>query len=232
MMREEIIARAFATIDRKLRPAAVAEIGGFRPSPELTSWFGGNFVLPEGEPWPESRNGVLVPLLQIRVSELPYVPDSLGASALVQVYVNGLKLPPDQPAPAGSAWTIKVFKSLDGLSLRSTPSGADQLRPFPVRWHLSETEAPSWDDAWGNDRDHDQFLELEDAVQLFYTRYQNHAYTKIGGWPFWIQGARSCEGDFVMQIASEEKPCWMLGDNGSLYIFNKDGDWSLVWDCY
>ncbi len=37
-----------------------------------------------------------------------------------------------------------------------------------------------------------------------------------------------------MQITSEEKPKFMIGDNGNIYIYKSrlDDEWYLYWDCY
>ncbi|EPY11343.1 hypothetical protein [Paenibacillus alvei] len=41
------------------------------------------------------------------------------------------------------------------------------------------------------------------------------------------------EFESVMQIASEEKPSFMIGDNGTcIYRSTTDDEWYLNWDCY
>ena len=231
MSNEAIVQRAFAAVDRKLRSASIAEIGGFRPPDDpLTSWFGGRFVAPAATPWPESASGPMIPLLQVRISDLPHVPAALAGMDLVQIFIDNSELPLDLPAPNGSGWTLRAFSGLEALSSQDTPAGADQLRPFPVRWYLSASEGPSWEDAFEDD--HGDFMRLPGSEDLFYDRYKNHPGTKVGGWPSWIQSPTGAAGDLVFQIASEEKPRWMAGDNGNLYIFHESGEWSLSWDCY
>jgi hypothetical protein len=224
--------RAFEAVDRKLRPVSVAEIGGFRPPIDpKTSWFGGKFVLPAGESWPVSKGGPMIPLLQILVAELPYKPPQFEGVALVQLFVDAKKLPRKLPAKNGDGWRLILRSDIGVLEPHSTPPEASSLRPFPVRWRHSENDAPSWDEAW--DDGHDEFMRRKDAGDLYDGKYQNHPATKIGGWPSWIQSAAEPGGEhFVLQISSEQKPGWMAGDNGNLYVFEVGGEWLLQWDCY
>lgn len=232
MVREQIIADAFRVLDRSIRKASVAQIGGFRP-PEtpLTSWFGGRFVGDPHETWPLNEGGPMLPLLQVRTDELPYVPEQLRGVALFNVFVWPRKLPVNLPAPNGSGWLIRCYRSLDALQpLAGEPKS--HVRPFPIRWSLAESEGPGWEDAWGV-TDLSAFNELPDAIDLFYDRYENRSCTKVGGWPSYIQGAPAeNSGDFVFQIGSEEKPNWMWGDNGIGYFYFRGGEWVMRWDCY
>lgn len=232
-MSDSVKEQAFAAVDRKLRSASIAEIGGFRPPADpATSWFGGNFILPPSEAWPATEHGAMLPLLQVVVAELPYAPVQLEGTALVQVFLDSKQLPLDLPAPSGNRWLLKARPGLGGLERRMTPPEAALLRPFPVRWRRAKNEAPTWDEACGP-RMHDEFVHRADSIDLFHDHYSSHHATKVGGWPSWIQGAVSPGGEhFVLQIASEEKPRLMLGDNGKLYIFEVNGEWLLQWDCY
>lgn len=225
--------RAFEAVDQKLRPASIAEIGGFRPPADpRTSWFGGKFVLPPGESWPTSKNGPMVPLLQVAVEELPYRPPQFEGVALVQLFVDAKELPLKLPAKNGDGWQLILRTDTSILEPHVTPPDAALLRPFAIRWRRAENDAPSWDEAW-EDGQHEKFMRRASAADAYSRKYQNHSSTKIGGWPSWIQSAVEPGGErFVLQISSEEKPRWMAGDNGNLYIFEVDGEWLLQWDCY
>jgi uncharacterized protein YwqG len=76
-----------------------------------------------------------------------------------------------------------------------------------------------------------KFNKLKDAIHLFYGRYSQHPFTKVGGWPSYIQSSIGSD-DFVFQIGSEEKTRWMWGDNGNGYFSFTDNRWYLYWDCY
>jgi hypothetical protein len=228
--RDEVIAAAFSAIDRHLRRASLAEIGGFRPPEEpITSYFGGRFVGRVGEGWPQNGGEPMIPLLQVRTDELPYCPPALDGIALFNVFIGPRELPLDLPAESGDGWLLRSYPSLDGLAPLAPPAEPG-VRPFPVRWRLSETEGPQWQDAWGL-YDLAEFNKLEDAIDLFYDRYQRHYQTKVGGWPSYIQSSVGSE-DYVFQIGSEEKPRWMWGDNGNGYFSLRQGKWFLYWDCY
>lgn len=232
MTRKQIIADAFRDLDRSLRKASIAQIGGFSPTQTpLTSSFGGRLVGAAHETWPLNGGEPMLPLLQVRTDELPSVPEQLSGVALFTVFAGPGELPVDLPAPNGSGWLIRCYGSLDALRpLAGEPKS--HLRPFPIRWSLGESEGPAWEDAWGV-TDLSAFNELEDAIDLFYDRYQNRSSTKVGGWPSYIQGAPAQTlGDFVFQIGSEEKANWMWGDNGIGYFYFRDGEWTMRWDCY
>lgn len=228
--RDEVIAAAFAALDCHIRRASIAEIGGFRPSgAAITSYFGGQFVAYPGDEWPTNDGDPMIPLLQVRTDELPYRPAALEGIALFNVFIGPRELPLDLPAESGDGWLLRSYPSLDNLTpLMPTPS--PQVRSFPIRWRLSETEGPLWEDAWGL-YDLAEFNELTDAINLFYDRYERHSFTKIGGWPSFIQSPVDSD-HYVFQIGSEEKPRWMWGDNGNGYFSFKDGKWFLYWDCY
>src|SRR5688500_15808023 len=110
MGRDEIIADTFRALDGSLRKASVAQIGGFRP-PEtsLTSWFGGHFVGAPDEAWPLNDGEPMLPLLQARTDELPYVPEQLKGVALFNVFCGPRKLPIDLPAATGNGWLIRCY---------------------------------------------------------------------------------------------------------------------------
>jgi uncharacterized protein YwqG len=228
--RDEVIAAAFSELDRHIRRASIAEIGGFRPSEiPITSYFGGRFVARSEEDWPLDNGQPMIPLLQVRTCELPYRPLALEGIALFTVFIGPRELPIDLPAENGDGWLLRSYSSLDELSALVPPADP-QVRPFPIRWRLSETEGPLWDDAWEL-YDLNEFNILEEAIDLFYDRYQQHLHTKVGGWPSYTQSSIGSD-DYVFQIGSEEKPRWMWGDNGNGYFSLKEGKWFLYWDCY
>lgn len=230
MTRDEVIASTFAALDRHVRQASIAEIGGFRPSEMWpTSYFGGQFAAGPGDEWPLNDGEPMVPLLQIRTDELPHRPSALAGIALLNVFVGPRRLPIDLPSENGSGWLLRSYPNLADLTRLALP-GESPLRPFPVRWHPSETEGPQWEEAWSL-HDLTEFNKLDDAIDLFYDRYTAHTRTKVGGWPSYIQGSPGADG-FVFQIDSEEKPNWMWGDNGIGYFYLRDGKWFLFWDCY
>ena len=103
---------------------------------------------------------------------------------------------------------------------------------FPIRWSLGEPELPVYDDLEGRiDR-----MDLSDAREEDDFEWDHGAHkarrTKLSGYASFIQAAVDGFGDFAFQIASEEKPGFMVGDNGNLYFFVKNGQFTVWWDCY
>ncbi|WNJ02339.1 hypothetical protein [Enterobacter ludwigii] len=85
----------------KLRTASVAQVGGFRPTADpITSWFLKGVALP-GEGLPVWKGQPMFPLLQIRVDELPVIPEQLKGIALLVLYHNMESHPFDKPHGEG-----------------------------------------------------------------------------------------------------------------------------------
>lgn len=216
------------------RPASVAQIGGFRPPEQaITSWFGGSFLgLPE-EPWPVGAVLPMVPLLQVRTDELPYCPPALDGVALLTIFWEPDRI--TRPLIQGDSWQIRSYPRLEGLRPLPMPTpGTRWPKPFPIQWTLAEEDAPAWEDSWRLAPDAMTIINDDDDGIDIHGDLPRHFGTKVGGWPTYIQGAPQLDGrDFVLQIASEEKPSWMLVDNGKMYLFRTtEGTWKLHLDFY
>jgi hypothetical protein len=224
----------FRQLDTHLRPAAIAEIGGFRPDPHgIHSWFGGNFYMQSDETWPKHNDEDMIPIVQIRVDELPVVPHQISDFALINLFVGQGRLPIDFPSENGDSWLIRNYGSLDGLTSKAPDKPLSAPRDFQIRWSFRENEGPDWL----------EILELldnpgiglnNDFFEVCHGRYSKHSFTKVGGWPATIQQPQhNVNAPFIFQVASEEKPRWMLSDNGSMYFFlDNQGQWTMYWDCY
>lgn len=128
----------------KLRPASVAQVGGFRPSEDpMTSWFLKGVSLAD-EGLPTWKGKPMFPLLQIRVDELPVIPDQLKGIALLVLFHNLEQHPFDEPH--GEGWLIREYATLEGLQL--LPELDTPYRAFPVQWLSVIDDAPGWEDAW------------------------------------------------------------------------------------
>lgn len=213
---------ALATLRTLLRPASVAQVGGFRPPDDpCASWFGRGVALPH-EPTPQHDGQPMLPLLQVNVAELPFVPDALQGVALLVVHLNRDRLPLGKAH--GDGWLIREYAATDGL-IPLPPSGA--VKPFPIRWSRVDDDAPGWEDAWSL-LDLSAVNDDDDANEAFSDDFARYSATKVGGYPYAIQHAVGLDG-FVFQIGSEEKAGWMWADNGIGYFFKTDGVWR--WDC-
>ncbi|PSS50022.1 DUF1963 domain-containing protein [Leclercia tamurae] len=211
----------------KLRPASVAQVGGFRPGADpLTSWFLKAVHLP-GEGLPVWKGQPMFPLLQIRTDELPVIPEQLKGIALLVLFHNREHHPFDQPH--GEGWLIREYATLEGLEL--LPELETPYRPFPVRWVSVNDDAPGWEDAW----DIIDLSEVNDDTQAsdsFFDDFNRYGGTKVGGYPMEIQHGVGIE-DFVFQVGSEEKVNWMWADNGIGYFHRSaEGIWHFSCQFY
>lgn len=211
----------------QLRPASVAQVGGFRPGADpLTSWFLKGVCLP-GEGLPVWKGQPMFPLLQIRTDELPVIPEQLKGIALLVLFHNREHHPFDQPH--GEGWLIREYATLEGLEL--LPDLETPYRPFPVRWVSVNDDAPGWEDAW----DIIDLSEVNDDTQAsdsFFDDFNRYGGTKVGGYPMEIQHGVGIE-DFVFQVGSEEKVNWMWADNGIGYFHRSaEGIWQFSCQFY
>lgn len=210
----------------KLRYSSIAQIGGFRPPDDLeTSWFGKGVCL-ENEGLPVWNGKKMFPLLQINVTELPFVPKELSETKLLVIFFNQDDLPFDKPN--GEGWLIREYKSLKGLVPLPEIDLSHTLRSFPIKWNLVEDDAPGWETAW-EIVDLKSVNEDEEATNYFFKEFNRYICTKVGGFPDEVQHYAGLE-TFVFQIGSEEKANWNWIDSGTAYFYkNFKNEWS--WGC-
>lgn len=211
---------------------AIAQIGGFCPEENLKSWFGGNFILRDGE-WPKDNDGFMLPIIQIMVEEVPKGQDFFGNTKLIQVYLNSKNLPLG-PAKNGDGWKLIEYNSIENMTTVETPKTCQVYKPFQIKWSLSEKpDYPCWEEAWTY-IDLTEINESEELCDRFLDEYERYYRTKIGGYASYIQSPCLGKFNYIFQISSEEKPRFMVGDNGNIYILKskEDNEWYLHWDCY
>jgi Domain of unknown function (DUF1963) len=208
----------------KLRSASIAEAGGFRPPDNpITSWFCRGVGHPD-EGLPDWEGSPMFPLLQIRISELPFVPEQLKHLAVLVLFHNLHRHPFD--LPHGQGWLIREYRTIDNLI--PLPSVDHPYKAFPIRWSRVDDDAPGWEDAWGL-VDLSAINADEEASDFFFYEFERYSGTKIGGYPKEIQHGVGLD-DFVFQVGSEAKINWMWADNGIGYFFRSpSGDWR--WSC-
>ncbi|MHC4864890.1 MAG: DUF1963 domain-containing protein [Planctomycetota bacterium] len=215
-------------------------VGGFRPPEDpFASWFGRVRVARPDEAWPDHEGEIMVPLCQINLSELPYVPEKLRNVALITVFIDAEDLPTG--APNGRGWELRTYPSLEGLAETVEPDCEGAIKPFPVRWELIEEDYPCWEDV---PRQLCTKMLAEGTDEEYFDLFENVACSKVGGWPSLIQGGIMWgpknlvppDMDYVFQINSEPKGAWGWGDAGTGYFgrgswFGKD-EWGLEWQCF
>lgn len=223
----ESIEETYKEIDACLRVASVSQLGGFRPPEDkITSWFGGHGVGLAHEQRPQYKGRDMFCLLQVKLSELPYVPDALKGIEFLVVFFNRDEMPFDKPH--GEGWEIRTYTSLDGLTLLPPSQEDDMVKDFPIRWNKVTDDAPDWENAW-EIVDLSPINDTEGADEKFFYDYNRYTGTKFGGYPCCIQHGHELDG-FIFQIGSEEKAQWMWADNGIAY-FNKNADGEWTFEC-
>ncbi|WP_303983922.1 DUF1963 domain-containing protein [Niallia circulans] len=225
---------AFSLLREIGKKPVLAQIGGFRPEEARMSWFGGHFYIDKEAGWPHDKDGPMIPVLQAYVPEIPGGIDGVGEASLIQLFLNRKQLP-IYPVKNGEGWLLIEHQSVEELKLMETPEEARGLREFQIRWHKADSDDyPCWEEAWDY-VDLTEVNEDEDASDQFFDEFDSYPQTKIGGYASYIQSPVSLEDcQFIMQIGSEEKPRFMVGDNGTIYLFRSrsTGEWHMHWDCY
>ena len=185
------------------RPCSLALTTPLRERPPLggSRLLGGSARMLPWEDWPRSEGEPMTCILQVRIDELPFVPEILEPSAWLAMYadVNG-----DYMSEAG--WEIREYPSLEGLVERKAPALQERAapwRPLHITWRpyqdilspssgatalLGPQWAPVWDALpWYRRHQRPRLHRLD---PLKYGRrgdllpYSYHApRTKIGGFP-------------------------------------------------
>lgn len=224
------IEATFRDLNRLLRKASIAEIGGFRPPANLiTSWFGGKGIGLPGEQLPDYEGKELFPLLQVVTSELPFRPPQLDGITALVVFIDRVDIP--LMTPHGEGWLIREYTGLDHLVPLPPSSLPPVVRSFPIRWRLVTDDAPGWEAA-ASLIDINPIADSDDATRRFWDDYHRHQGTKLGGWPEEIQQGLIGVENFVFQIDSNSDAGWQWGDAGIGYFMkDPDGTWHFSWDC-
>jgi hypothetical protein len=176
----------------------------------------------------------MLPLCQLNLAEMPFVPLSLNDLSLITVFISAVSLPIE--TENGDGWRLRTYPSLEGLVEIEAPRHDNPIRPFPIRWELIEADYPGHEDI--------PFELLEHLWDDYYDLFEHHYSSKVGGWPYLIQSEiywspykrHPADPEYVFQIASEEKAHWQWGDRGIGYFGRGTGRarevWALSWQCY
>ena len=226
--------RLFEAVDALMRVPSVAQIGGFRPEDHLKSWFGGRFLAQPGQLWPTLDGAKAVPVIQICVPELPVTPGPLEGKEIIQIFVSQVELPIDLPATNGHGFLVREL-ALNNLEEAPDSPTLDYPKAFQIKWLQGKPEGPVWEElpfhvSWELITEH---VEGEDPFREYSDRYFGHPNTKVGGWATYIQGLAQVPETYVIQVSSEPKPGFGIGDSGNMYFYiSAAGEWSMSWDCY
>ncbi|RAU57242.1 DUF1963 domain-containing protein [Bacillus safensis] len=225
--------KAFQELNLIGKKPTIAKIGGFRPDPAIHSWFAGHFFIDPNQGWPTDQDGAMIPILQIYLPEVPGGMNGFNECKL-QIFLNQKTLPIDI-TKNGEGWKLIEYASIEGLEVAETPEEVRGLKAFQIQWNENEQrDFPCWEEAWSY-VDLSEVNESEEATNHFFNQYTNYSFTKIGGYGAYIQSPpHQQQGEFMLQIASEEKPRFMIGDNGTMYFYydKESKEWFMHWDCF
>jgi len=217
------------------RDAVVMEVGGFRPPNDQhpSSWFGKVTHCAEGEKWPSWNGAPLMPLAQVRIDELPFIPEQLKSYCLVTVFISRDYLPTD--TENGDGWLVRTYEDLEKLVPMEAPREEGWIKSIAMRPGKIVQDFPCWEDLEEPlDEIRDDFG--EDYEDLF----KNLDGFKFGGWPTLIQSEiywyslnnSPSEPQYLFQIDSEPKANWSWDHYGVGYFgLGKDKKWFLAWQC-
>ena len=224
-------------LEKISKPATVFEVGGFKPDEDIkSSWVGKVLVCEQSETWPESNGEPMIPLCQINLTNLPYVPDRLKDIQLITIFIDSEEIPSDDEKN-GELWCLRAYKSLDNLIQIDTPDYKSHIKPFQLRPKLIEKDCPCWEDCP---------IEIPDEFEDdYYDLFANETGIKRGGWPSLVQSEifwapfneHPANPEFVFQIDSVEKAQWFWGDSGTGYFGRgttkgHEDEWTFAWQCY
>lgn len=212
--------------------------GGFKPTNSATeSWIGRVYLYKEDETIPADNEGeTMLPILQICLYELPYIPDALKDTKVLTVFIS--KDMPSRLSPSGDDWIIREYTEKDLLVIKDLSNPSSPIKPFPLKSCLIEEDYPVWDSGDIPTEIEDELVEMEDQEEItdYYDYTDCFAGHKIGGYPNYIQsGIDFGDGyEFVLQIASDEKANFNIIDNGNIYLAKNrlTGDWVFYCDFY
>ncbi len=212
--------------------------GGFKPTNSDTeSWIGRVYLYKEDEGIPTDNNGkMMLPILQICLNGLPYIPEELKGTKALTVFVS--EDMPGRLANNGNNWVIREYKEDDLLVLKDICNQSSPVKPYPLKSQLIEEDYPVWDSGDIPMEIEDELVEMEDSGEItdYYDYTDCFAGHKIGGYPNYIQsGIDFGDGyEFMIQIASDEKANLNIIDSGNFYLSknSQTGDWRLYCDFY
>lgn len=100
--------------DQVRRKATVMQIGGFKPSGDITaSWFGKVNLALSGEGWPQTDGKPMHALCQVNLTQLPFIPELLKDLEFITVFVGPADLPNN--SENGYNWCLRAYKKLSEL---------------------------------------------------------------------------------------------------------------------
>ncbi len=176
------------------------------------------------------------PVFQVRVDELPVIPEALRGVALLVFWMD-LEMDDCHEASNGNSFMIRTYSSLEGLvPIHSDITGGRVLPVFGIQWNLLPNDMPdleTFDDlAPGvirHDKDTDWFFSHPYRLLRDQLRYE--APLKVGGYPEWWQGPEDFDGgSFVFFLDSSSHGGVGFPGAGSANFYRTADGWEMRGD--
>ena len=119
--------------------------GGFKPTNSISeSWIGRVYLYLENEAIPLDNDGeLMLPLFQLCLEGLPFVPEILEESKIITVFIS--KNFPMDLTPNGNNWVLREYKSLDNIIIKDLKNDTSFIKPFPLSNRLIKKDYPVWE---------------------------------------------------------------------------------------
>ena len=229
--------------NRLAKRATELSAGGFKPTySDKESWIGRVAFYKEEESIPLDADGTpMLPLLQLSLEGLPYIPDGLENTKMITVFISE-NLPtdgnPDNGAPSsnGNGWVLREYSKDDNLINKRLENLDNYIRSFPLKTTFVPEDYPVWDGGGIPSDIADEILSLEKAGEItdYYDIVENNYGHKLGGYPTFYQSGIDFGEDFefLLQIASDGKANLNIVDAGTIFLAKnrKTGEWRLYID--
>jgi len=222
--------------NRLAKRATALSAGGFKPTySDKESWIGRVAFYKEEESIPEDAEGTpMLPLLQLSLEGLPFVPDGLDNTKMITLFISE-DLPTDL-SDNGDGWVLREYTKDDQLVNKRLGNLDSYIRSFPLKTTFIREDYPVWDGGDIPSDIADEITNLEKGGEIadYYDIVENNYGHKLGGYPTFCQSGTDFGEDFefLLQIASDEKANLNIVDNGTIFLAKnkKTGEWRLYVD--
>jgi len=234
--------------NRLAKRATQLSAAGFKPTySDKESWIGRVAFYKEDESIPEDANGIpMLPLLQLSLEGLPYIPDGLENTKMITVFVSedlpdGHFTSANEDLPTGlssngEGWVLREYSKDDQLVNKRLENLDNYIRSYPLKTTFIPEDYPVWDSGNIPSDIEDEILRLEKAGEItdYYDIVENNYGHKLGGYPTFAQsGIDFGENfEFLLQIASDGKANLNIVDAGTIFLAKNrvTGEWRLYID--
>lgn len=200
------------------------------------SWLGHVAVAAPGEGWPEFEGQPLAPIAQLRLDQMPFVPEELHDLQMITVFAQFQdgQLGEDFLGRDPDSWMLRAYTAGVDLVKIERPDENFGFERAPLAYELLEKDPPHWDDVSG-EIENDQWPKKG---------VDRESRGRVGGWPTLIQSEiywaphnkHPANPKYAFQIDSDPDLNLWFGDSGTMYFGRGTGEhrneWEMEWQCY